>query len=416
MTARLGLILALSLAVTGCGTSQRASGGDVRAQVLRAQAAVPRADAAALASGNATFAGRILDLLWRTQPTIALSPFSISDALAMVYAGAKGETASQMASALDLRLPPDRLHPAFNALNLALAAVNRPGATLNVANALYGQLGLAFRRTFLTVLARDYGAGVRTVDFEHAAQAARTQINAWVLQQTHGKIPNLLSPGDVGPAARLVLVNALYLNAKWQSPFLRSATAPAPFHAPGGTVNVPTMSQTGTFGYRRHAGYGVLELPYVGGRLAFDVLLPDPGKLAALLQQLGDGGLPAAVSGLQDASVELSLPKLQLRTRFELAGALGTLGMPSAFEDRADFSGIAGPPGALKISSVIHEVYIRVDEAGTEAAAATAAGIVGSAAPGPRPIQFVVNRPFVFVLRDTITDAVLFAGTVSRPR
>jgi serpin B len=410
------MILALvSLAVCSCGTSQRSVAHEVRAPVARAPAAAQPGDAALLAAGNATFAGRLLDLLSRTQPTIALSPFSISDVLAMAYAGAQGQTASQMAAALDFRLPPDRLHPAFNALSLSLAAINRPGATLSVANALYGQQGLAFRSAFLGLLARDYGTGVRTVDFEHAAQAARTQINGWVALQTQGKIPHLLAPGDVDEAARLVLVNAVYLNAKWQSPFLRSATSPTPFHAPSGTVNVPTMSQTGTFGYRRHAGYGVLQLPYVGGRLAFDVLLPDPGQLPALMRQLRDGGLPAALSGLRGEDVELQLPKLQLRTRFELSSALGALGMPVAFGDRADFAGIAGPPGELRISSVIHEAYIRVDEAGTEAAAATGAGFSSSAAPGPRPIQFLVNRPFVFVLRDTTTNAILFAGTVSRP-
>ncbi len=416
MARGLRLILALAcLVLGGCGASGGSSGGEVRAPVARAPATVPTADATVLASGNATFAGRMLDLLSKTQPTLALSPFSISDALAMTYAGSRGETASQMASALDLRLPADRLHPAFNSLNLRLAAINRPGARLSIANALYGQQGMAFRSAFLGVLARYYGAGVRTVDFEHAEEAARKQINAWVSEQTQGKIPTLLAPGDVAETTRLVLVNAVYLHAKWQSPFLRSATSPAPFHAPEGTVNVPTMHQTGTFGYRRHAGYSVLELPYVGGRLAFDVLLPDPGRLSALLRQLRDGGLIAAVSGLQDQSVELSLPKLELRTRFELASALGALGMPIAFGDRADFSGIAGRPGDLRISDVIHEAYIRVDEAGTEAAAATAVAIATAAAPGSRQLQFLVDRPFIFVLRDTTTNAVLFAGTVSRP-
>jgi len=405
----------VGLAVSGCGTSQPSPGHEVRAPVARAPASAPPGDTAMLAAGNATFAGRLLDLLSRTQPTIALSPFSISDVLAMAYAGAQGQTTSQMATALDFRLPADRLHPAFNALNLSLAAINRPGATLSVANAMYGQQGMAFRSAFLALLARYYGTGVRTVNFEQAAQAARVQINAWVSLQTHGKIPDLLAPGDVDEATRLVLVNAVYLNAKWQSPFLRSATSLAPFHAPSGTVNVPTMSQTGTFGYRRHTAYSVLELPYVGGRLAFDVLLPDPGRLPALMRQLRDGGLPAAVSGLQGQDVQLQLPKLQLRTRFELSSALGALGMPIAFGDRADFAGIAGPPGELRISSVVHEAFIRVDEAGTEAAAATAAGSSASAAPGPRPIQFLVNRPFVFVLRDTTTNAILFTGTVSRP-
>ncbi len=414
--ARLGLILAaLSIALSACGAGAPVPAGEARAPVARASAAVPAADAALLASGNATFAGRILDLLWRTQPTVALSPFSISDALAMVDAGAERETASQIASALDFRLAPSRLHPAFNALNLALDTINRPGATLSVANALYGQRGTALRTAFLALLARDYGTGMRTVDFEHAAETAREEINAWVSAQTHGQVPSLLAPGDVGPLTRLMVVNAIYLDAKWRSPFMHRDTSPAPFYAPGATVDVPTMNEVGTFGYRRDAGYSVLELPYVGGRLAFDILLPDPGGLPALLAALRGGGLPAALSGLQARDLEVSLPKLQLRSRLQLSSALSALGMPSAFGDQADFSGIAGPPGQLRISTVVQEAFIRVDEAGTKAAAATAVGISGEVVQVAPAIRFRVDRPFVFVLRDLTTNAVLFAGTVSRP-
>lgn len=417
MTAiRLGLLLAVvCLAATGCGSSATATGGEVRASVPRATGAVAPADAAALAQGNATFAGRILAQLSAAQPTLALSPFSISDALAMTYAGARGQTASEMTGALNIGLPPALLFPAWGGLAGSLAHVNQPGATLAVANALYGQQGMAFQTAFLTLLARYYGAGVRTVDFEHAAAQAVSEINAWVSQQTNAKIPSLLSPADVDDTTRLVLVNAVYLNAKWAVPFTKENTAPAPFHAPGGTANVATMNQIGQFGYRRHSGYSVLELPYQGGRLAFDILLPDPGRLRALLHGLAGGGLPAAVSGLQDRRVQVALPKLTLRTRFELAATLSALGMPIAFSNRADLSGIAGPPGELRISNVIHEAYMRVDEAGTEAAAATAVGIATAAAPGPAPIQFRVDRPFVFVLRDTSTGAILFTGTVSQP-
>jgi len=417
---RVGLLLAVvCLAAGGCGSSATSTptstGGEVRASVPRASAPVAPTDAAALAQGNATFAGRILEQLSTAQPTLTLSPFSISDALAMTYAGARGQTASELAGALNITLPPAGLFPAWGALAGSLAHVNQPGAALSVANALYGQQGMAFQTAFLTLLARYYGAGVRTVDFEHAAAQAVSEINAWVSQQTNAKIPVLLSPGDVDARTRLVLVNAVYLNAKWAVPFTKENTAPAPFHAPGGTVNVATMNRIGRFGYRRHSGYAVLELPYRGGRLAFDVLLPDPGRLPALLHALARGGLPAAVSGLQDQPVQVALPKLTLRTRFELAATLGALGMPVAFTDRADFSGIAGTPGDLRISNVIHEAYMRVDEAGTEAAAATAVGIATEAAPGPAPIQFRIDRPFVFVLRDTSTGAILFTGTVSQP-
>jgi serpin B len=407
----------VSFLVAGCAASTASSGREVRGSAPQRDAPVPAADARAVADGNATFAGRILDLLAHSQPTVALSPFSIADDLAMAYAGAGGQTATQMAAALDFRLPITRLSAAFGGLAHSLAAINRPGATLSVANAMYGQQGQAFRQAFLSVLSRYYDTGVRTVDFADATEAARVEISRWVSEQTRGKIPDLLAPGDVDPTTRLMLVNAVYLKARWLSPFARADSFPAPFQAPGGAVRVPTMHRAGSFAYARRRGYRVLELPYVGGRLAFDVLLPDPGKRAALERTLRSGGLSGAFTGLRDQNVSLALPKLELRSRIELAGALSSLGMPIAFQpQRADLSGIAGRPGELYISRVVHEAYIRVDEAGTEAAAATATGISSSSARGGPMVSFVVDRPFVFVLRDTGTGAVIFEGLVSHPQ
>ncbi|MDQ2760117.1 MAG: serpin family protein [Actinomycetota bacterium] len=416
MSQLMALLLALVAAsvLAGCGVAPQP--GVVRAADTRAPATVAPAGAATLRAGNGAFAGRMLRLLARTEPTVALSPFSISDALAMTYAGARGRTASQIARALDFRLPPARLHAAFNVLTQSLATVDGPGVTLSVANALFGQRRTPFQQAFLDVLARDYGAGMRTVDFEHAAGAARSVINAWVSDRTHGKIPSLLDPADIDAFTRLVLVNAVYLNAKWQSPFQKRDTAPAAFHAPGGTVQVPTMNQIGTFGYLRGSGYRALELPYAGGRLAFDILLPAPGRLPSLLRRIASDGPLDLLRGLRAQQVGLALPKLLLHTRFELAGALSTLGMPDAFDaSRADLSGIAGPPGCLYIKHVVHETYVRVDEAGTEAAAATAVIANAISAQAPPPIVFDVDRPFAFVLRDRQTGAILFLGTVARP-
>jgi serpin B len=332
----------------------------------------------------------------------------------MTFAGARGETAAQLATALRFGLPPARLHAAFNALDQSLARVPGPGVTLRIANALYGQRGTPFQPAFLSLLARDYGAGMRTVDFKRAASAARAAINAWVADTTNGKIPQLLGSGDVNDLTRLVLVNAVYMNAKWQSPFDKMTTSPALFHAPGGTIAVPTMHQAGTFGYVRGPGYSALELPYRGRRLAFDVLLPDPGQLPSLLQTLETGSPFAALSGLKPAYVQLSLPKLLLRTRFELADGLKALGMRDAFDPaRADLSGIAGRPGDLFVKAVIHQVYLRVDEAGTEAAASTGVSIGTTAVRAA--VVFNVDRPFVFAVRDTRTGAILFLGTVSHP-
>jgi serpin B len=388
----------------------------VRATAPRATPSVSRADAAALRNGNSLFAGRVLAEMARGQPNIALSPASISQTLSMAFAGARGATASQLAAALDFTLPAARLGAAFNAADRSLANVNGPETTLDVANALYGQTGQRFRQAFLDVLARDYGAGLRTADFAHATEAARAAINAWVAAQTRGKIPTLLGPGDLDPLTKLVLVNAVYLKAKWLEPFAHQDTFAAAFHAPGGTEKVPTMHQTGTFGYKQADGYQALELRYRGGRLAFDILLPGSGQLQPMLSSLASQGPLALLAGLGQTQVAVAMPKFRLRTHFELADPLRALGMRLAFEPgSADLSAIAGKPGDLYIKAVVHEAYLSVDEVGTEAAAATGVTVVGTAVPAPPPVDFVVDRPFAFVLRDIRTGAVLFTGVVSRP-
>jgi serpin B len=422
MIVRALTVVAALLALAGCASATRSTTDQpdrtppatVTAAVPRAVPSVTRADATALAEGNARFAGRLLAELARTRSTLALSPFSISDAMAMTYAGARGATAEQMATALEYGLPLPRLAAAFNAQTQSLAKANRPGATLEVAGALFGQSGQAFRPAFLALLARDYGAAMHTVDF--ANPDAVTQINAWVSDNTAGKIPHLLVPGDVNALTRLVLADAVYLDAKWLSPFQPQNTHPDVFHAPSGSIRVPTMHQDGTFAYRDADGYQVLELPYRGGRLALDILLPSPGQLRPMLAQIATSGPLRLLDGLTPRYVTLAIPKFQLRTRFDLSGPLARMGMPLAFQPgRADLSGIAGPPGYLFIQHVIHEAYIDVDEAGTKAAAATGVVIGTTAIQLPPKIHFTVDRPFIFVLRDKRTGAILFTGVTSHP-
>ena len=372
------------------------------------------ADLTDLGDANARFAGRLLALLARTQPTLALSPFSISEALSMAFAGARGSTAEQIARALDFRLPLPRLAAAFNVQTRSLAEANTRGATLEIANALFGQSGENFRQPFLATLARDYGAGMRAVDFSNPAAVA--QINGWVSDHTAGNIPRLLSPGDLNSLTKLVLVDAVYLDAKWLSPFQRQNTHPDTFRAPGAAIRVSTMHQNGTFAYRSGDGYQALELPYQGGRLVLDILLPSQRHLQALLARIAASGPLRLLDGLKPRYVAVALPKFQLRTQLGLNGPLASMGMPLAFQPgRADLSGIAGPPGYLYIQHVIHAAYIDVDEAGTKAAAATAVGITGSAIEAPPRIQFIADRPFVFVLRDRPTGAILFTGIASHP-
>jgi serpin B len=422
MVARALAVIAAATLIAGCASATRSTTAQPGTQppatattaAPRAVPSVTRADAAALVSGNARFAGRLLAQLARTRPTLALSPFSISDALAMTYAGARASTAEQIATALDFGLPVPRLAAAFDAQARSLAKINRPGATLEIANALFGQTGQSFRPQFLAILARDYGAAMHTVDFNGPDAVA--QINAWVSDHTGGNIPHLFAPGDVNALTRLVLADAVYLDAKWLSPFQPQNTHPDAFHAPSGTIRVPTMHQAGTFGYRNAGGYQALELPYQGGRLVLDILLPAQGQLQSLLARIAASGPLGLLDGLTPEYVSVALPKFQLRTQFDLSGPLAALGMPLAFDpDRADLSGIAGPPGYLYIQHVIHEAYIDVDEAGTKAAAATGVAIGTTAIELPPKIQFVVSRPFVFVLRDKRTGAILFTGVTSHP-
>jgi serpin B len=407
----------MALALAGCGAVNHSpAGGETRAADPRAPVTVGAADAAALRAGNSLFAGRLLEEVTGQEGTVALSPFSISEALAMTLAGARGKTAAEIQRALDFRLPSARLHSAFNAEDQALATVNRPGIVLDIADALYGQRGEAFRSAFLAVLARDYGAGLRLVDFEHAAEQARAAINAWVSERTKGRIGQLLPRGVLEALTRLVLVNAVYLNAKWRTPFDKDETSPAPFHTPQGLIKVPTMHQSGKFAYLRAPDYQALELPYRGGRLAFDVLLPDPGHFGALKHRLATSGPIALLEGMSPHQVDVGLPKLLLHTSLGLSDALKAMGMPLAFRPgAADLSGIAERPGDLYISQVIHQAYIRVDEAGTEAAAATAVVVSAGSAQLPPAITLNIDRPFMFVIRDTKTDALLFLGAVERP-
>jgi serine protease inhibitor len=418
MIARALAVIAAATLIAGCASATRSTTAQPDTKppptLTPAAPSVSRADAAALTDGNDRFAGRLLAQLARTHSTLALSPFSISDALSMTYAGARGSTAEEMAAALDSRLPPPRLAAAFNAQAQSLAKANRPGATLEVANALFGQSGQTFRRPFLAILARDYGAAMHTVDFANPDAVA--QINAWVSDNTGGNIPHLFAAGDVNALTRLVLADAVYLDAKWLLPFQPQNTHPDVFHAPSGTIRVPTMHRDGTFAYLDSDGYQALELPYQGGRLALDILLPGLGQLQPLLARIAASGPLRLLAGLTPQYVTVALPKFQLRTQFDLSGALARMGMPLAFQPgRADLSGIAGPPGYLYIQHVIHEAYIDVDEAGTKAAAATGVAIGTTAVELPPKIHFVVNRPFVFVLRDMRTGAILFTGVTSHP-
>jgi serpin B len=406
-----------------------------RAEVAQAgvprvtQPNVPAADLQALVAGNNRFA----EAVFARQPTgsnVFFSPYSLSAALAMTYAGAKGETARQMASALDFSLPPERLHPAFDALDLALASRGTdrqsvrgtiPGFKINVANALWGQTGRTFAPDFLNTLGANYGAGLRLLDFS-AGDAARVTINDWVAEQTAQRIKDLIPQGALSRDSRLVLTNAVYFLAPWTSKFEPRATADGPFQRLVGnagtafyqTVQVPMMHQAAHFGYAAGENWQAVELAYGSGQMSMVVLLPAAGQMPAVEQTLATDGWDKLLAGLQPTHVELTLPRFGLSSSLSLKEALGQLGMKDAFDPRtADFSGMDGTR-ELSLGDVLHKTFLKVDENGTEAAAATAVIMVGSAFPA-NTVTMTVDRPFLFVIRDRPTGQIVFMGRTVDP-
>jgi serpin B len=351
---------------------------------------------------------------------LAFSPFSIETALAMIYAGAGGQTAKEMAAVLHLGPNNAATQAAYGALLRQIAADgNAPGSELDVADSLWGQSGYPFAPGFLQVLQNDYGAALNRADFAGAPEQARAAVNAWVAQQTHGKITDLFPPGSLTPATRLVLANALYFKGAWAQPFDPADTYGGTFLvAPGQTVSASMMHQTATFGYAHRDGVQTLEMAYANSHLVMDVLLPDQaGGLANLERQLTPANLAAWTSGLRQQRVAVTLPKFQVTGAFSLSQALSAMGMPSAFSGHANFSGLNNGRDPLQISAVLHKAYVAVGEQGTEAAAATGVGVSTAVVGATRTAAQVFNadHPFVYVIRDTSTNAVLFMGRISNP-
>jgi serpin B len=376
---------------------------------------------ALLVEGNSAFAFELYQALKGEEGNLFYSPYSISVALAMTYAGARGETAEQMADTLQFLLDQDSLHPAFNWLDAELASrgegaqgMDGEGFRLNVVNAIWGQKNYEFLSDFLDVLAENYGAGLRILDFMNDTEASRLAINKWVSDQTEGRIKDLIPQGVIVPLTRLVLTNAIYFNAAWEYPFDEDVTADGPFYfLDGGQVTVPVMKQTEALDYTKGEGYHAVELPYDGNELSMVILLPEAGQFQAFEEGLQSQQIRDIVNGLQATEVSLTMPKFEFDSEFSLTDTLAVMGMPIAFSVDADFSGMTGTLD-LCISEVLHKAFVSVDEAGTEAAAATAVVMNESGMPG-ESVEVTIDRPFIFLIRDIETGAILFVGRVIDP-
>lgn len=387
-----------------------------------------------LVAGNADAGLTLLDRLAAEEPQVNrfLSPYSIGVALAMTFAGARGPTREGMAEAMRLTPADEGLHEAVAALrsDLPLAETSATptptptppsetpaeseGAPFRLlgANALWGQRDYPFREPFLDALSRYYGAGLGEVDFAEHADRARDRINAWVAEHTRGEIPALFPPDSITSVTRLVLANAVYFRANWADTFAEDATEQAPFTAlDGSTTDVPMMRESVETPYAAVDGTRLVRLPYADGATEMVLLLPPADAFRAFERSLDAAQLDELVDATASREGTVALPRFTVRSKLSLPEHLAAMGMDTAFSGAADFTGMAeGTAGEqLALDDVRHEATVTVDEAGTEAAAATGVEVAAISAPAD-PFEVRFDRPFLFAVRHRPTGALLFLG------
>ena len=423
-------LIILILLLTGCSSSAGLIPGGSNTQVLVSE--LPRADVSGttgddlnqLAAGNRTFALDLYHQLETMDGNLFYSPYSISSALAMTYTGAEGKTAEEMAAVFHFLMEEDRLHPAFNALDQYLEGLAKQEVPddmgevfqLNIANAIWGQKDFHFESDFLDTLATNYGAGLRLLDYVLEPEKSRVTINDWISDQTDERIQDLITQGAINSDTRLVLSNAIYFKATWLESFEESLTEDKVFHGLVGEEFITPMMSLGSdasFPYYQGEGFQAVDLPYLGGQVSMLVIVPDEGKFTDFEVNLNSEILDEIVGNLAYQPMYLNFPKFEFETEISLATILARMGMPSAFNDWADFSGMTGNKD-LFISDVFHKAFVSVDEEGTEAAAATAVVMSLTSAP-ENPLRLEVDRPFLFLIREIQTNSILFMGRVVKP-
>lgn len=402
-TLLVGLLVLQAVAAAG---AEKAADGEEAVNAKAVEAVV---------EGNTEFAVRLYLELSGEEGNLFFSPYSLSTALAMVYGGADGETETQMRLAMFFGPNSAVYHNAYGAL---IERLNKQGQKgdyrLLIANALWAQEDFRFLDSYLELVRENYNAKAERVNYLTAPQKATETINAWVEDKTEGKITDLIAPGALSAQTRLVLTNAIYFKGSWAEQFDTSQTREAPFYiSRQDTVQAPLMHRRGEYRYGQYEGVQVLEMPYKGDDLSMVVLLPEGREPLPLEQKLLPETLAAWMKGLRKQEVDVYLPKFTMTSKFELSKALAAMGMPLAFTQRADFSGMTGGKD-LFISQVVHKAYVDVNEEGTEAAAATGVEMRVTALPMQPPV-FRADRPFVFVIKDNGTGAILFMGRVVKP-
>lgn len=372
-----------------------------------------------LADGNNQFALGLYAKLKDKKGNLFFSPYSITTAFGMVQAGARNETAKQIAGVFHFPENEEEMNKAFSKLQGELNDLGAKGnVKLSVANALWAQEGYHLLKSYLNAVKEFYSAKVANVDFKDAVRACK-KINSWVEEKTHSKIKKLVAPENLS-GAQLVLTNAIYFFGHWNKAFkVKDTQKEADFYLDEGkTAKVEMMYQKESFAYGEDEDLQVLELPYKGNELSMVVLLPKKKDgLADVENKLSDEKIKewTAMLGMPQ-EVQVYLPKFKVESSFSLRDTLANMGMPDAFDDKADFSGIDGS-GGLSISAVLHKAFVEVDEKGTEAAAATAVIMTKAAfMPEKQPAVFEANHPFLFFICEKASGAVLFFGRIQNPK
>jgi serpin B len=414
------VLLLAALPVVACHPFMP-GGQVVQADVSRVESPdVSDAQVAQLIAGNQAFAFDLYHALAAVEEgNLIYSPYSVALAFSMLYAGAQGEAEAEMAQVFHL-LSQETQHPAFNVVDRRLRSLEQARQTeaggasfeLNLANAVWGQRGYAFREPYLETLAAQYGAGLRVVDFQKTPEKAREAINAWVARETQERIPEIAPPGSVSADTRLVLANAIYFKAGWDYPFPESATADGPFTLlDGKEVVVPLMHQETRLAYVEGEGYQAVQLPYSGQAADMWVILPAEGRFEEVEGRLGVDWIAGLRRDAEARRVILTLPRFGVEATLRLHDLLKEMGMAHVFCPALDFEGMA-EGGGLCVDTALHRATMTVDEKGTEAAAAT---MIAVPVERVEDVEMAVERPFIFAIVARETGAILFLGRVLDP-
>jgi serpin B len=385
-------------------------------------ASVQASDTKSLVEGNTAFALDLYARLSGAPGNLFFSPYSISTCLAMTYAGARGDTETQMARVLHFRKGEPRLHSSFGKLQQHLNdAAKQNGIQLDIANALWAQKGHHFLPAFMKIAKNDYQANVNQADFKTSSDAITHEINQWVAQKTKDRIQNILPAGSLHDLTRLVLADAIYFKGTWASPFEKAATSTDPFHLSADSqTDALLMHHVDNVRYTGNNDIQAVELPYRGDELSMVILLPSQiDALGQLERQLNPVFLARLFAQMKKQEVVIILPRFKLESGFNLNNTLAKMGMPDAFDwQKADFAGLNGT-NTLSISAVFHKAWCEVTEEATEAVAVTtpvAVEMSGPEEPPPTRPVFRADHPFIFLIRDTRSGSLLFVGRLADPR